>query len=66
MDGYQTARQIRERPWGQTTYLVALTGWGQDADRQAALANGFQDHVIKPAAEEKLRAVLYAACGSRD
>ncbi len=37
MDGYQTARQIRERPWGHDVYLVALTGWGQEEDREAAL-----------------------------
>jgi CheY-like chemotaxis protein/anti-sigma regulatory factor (Ser/Thr protein kinase) len=61
MDGYQTARQIRERPWGQDVYLVALTGWGQDADRAEALESGFQDHLVKPAAPEKLKDVIDAA-----
>jgi CheY-like chemotaxis protein len=61
MDGYQTARHIRERAWGRDVYLVALTGWGQDADREAALAQGFQHHLVKPASEEKLTAVLEEA-----
>ena len=58
MDGYQTARQIRERPWGRDAYLVALTGWGQDADRDAALAHGFQRHLVKPTSAENLSAVI--------
>jgi CheY-like chemotaxis protein len=61
MDGYQTARQIRERQWGRHVYLVALTGWGQEADREAALANGFEDHLVKPASPEKLGSVIEAA-----
>ena len=60
LDGYQTARQIRERPWGRDVHLVALTGWGQDADRAAAFDSGFQDHLVKPAAPEKLKAVIDA------
>jgi DNA-binding response OmpR family regulator len=42
-------------------YLVALTGWGQDADRAEALESGFQDHLVKPAAPEKLKDVIDAA-----
>lgn len=61
LDGYQTARQIRERDWGRGVYLVALTGWGQDTDRTAAFESGFQDHLVKPAAPEKLKAVVDAA-----
>jgi CheY-like chemotaxis protein/anti-sigma regulatory factor (Ser/Thr protein kinase) len=60
LDGYQTARQIRERAWGRDVHLVALTGWGQDADRAAAFDSGFQDHLVKPAAPEKLKAVIDA------
>jgi CheY-like chemotaxis protein len=61
LNGYQTARQIRERPWGQHAYLVALTAWGRDSDRQTALENGFQDHIVKPAALERLRSVVDVA-----
>jgi CheY-like chemotaxis protein len=58
LDGYQTARQIRERPWGEKVHLVALTGWSQETDRQESVANGFQDHIVKPADPEKLKAVI--------
>jgi CheY-like chemotaxis protein len=58
LNGYQTARQIRERPWGRTPYLVALTAWGRDSDRQTALENGFQDHIVKPTSIERLRSVV--------
>jgi len=58
LDGYETARQIQERPWGKQAHLVALTGWGQEADRRKALAAGFQDHLVKPAEPEALKAVI--------
>jgi CheY-like chemotaxis protein len=37
---------------------VALTGWGQEADRRKAMAAGFQDHLVKPAEPEALKAVI--------
>jgi CheY-like chemotaxis protein/two-component sensor histidine kinase len=48
MDGYQTARRIREQPWGHSVLLVALTGWGQDQDRRQASEAGFDRHLVKP------------------
>ena len=35
LNGYEAARSIREQPWGKNMVLVALTGWGQDEDRQS-------------------------------
>ena len=61
LNGYQTARQIRDRPWGGSVYLVALTAWGRDSDRQTALENGFQDHIVKPASIDRLRSVVDVA-----
>lgn len=34
MNGYEVCRRMRQRPWGKDVFLVALTGWGQDEDRQ--------------------------------
>ena len=48
MDGYQTARMIRQKPWGKTIPLVALTGYGQQEDIQLALNAGFDGHLVKP------------------
>ena len=58
LDGYETARQVRERDWGRKAQLAALTGWGQDSDRKKALDAGFQYHLVKPAEPEALRAVI--------
>lgn len=58
LDGYETARQILERPWGKHAHLVALTGWGQEADRRKAIAAGFHDHLVKPAEPDALKAVM--------
>src|SRR5262245_43837440 len=37
LNGWDTARRIREQPWGKGIVLVALTGWGQDEDRQKSM-----------------------------
>jgi len=45
--GYEVARAMRERR-GNGVTLVALTGWGQEADRQRATEAGFDYHLTKP------------------
>jgi two-component system CheB/CheR fusion protein len=58
MDGYEAARQIAARPWADSVLLVALTGWGQPADRARAEQAGFHRHLVKPVEPDELRAVL--------
>jgi PAS domain S-box-containing protein len=48
MDGYELATALRRQREGADTYLVALTGWGQDADRQRSREAGFDHHMTKP------------------
>ncbi len=48
VNGYDVARRIRSEPWGASINLVAVTGWGQEKDKAAALAAGFDRHVTKP------------------
>ncbi|USX16494.1 ATP-binding protein [Oxalobacteraceae bacterium OTU3CAMAD1] len=48
MNGYDLARKIRSEPWGSKIALVAATGWGQEADKQAARDAGFDLHFTKP------------------
>ncbi|MEV4778819.1 hybrid sensor histidine kinase/response regulator [Burkholderia sp. LMU1-1-1.1] len=48
MNGYELARKIRSEPWGGNIALVAATGWGQEADKQAARDAGFDLHFTKP------------------
>ena len=63
LNGHETAKRIREQPWGKGVMLVALTGWGQDEDRRKSDEAGFDSHMVKPvepAALEKLLANLHA------
>ena len=46
--GNEVAAEIRARADGGLPTLVAITGWGQDADRNQALAAGFDHHLTKP------------------
>ena len=48
MDGYEVARELRAEAGLQNMTLIALTGYGQDADRKRALAAGFDSHLVKP------------------
>lgn len=58
IDGYELARRIRAHGWGSGIKLVAITGWGQRADRTRALDAGFTMHLTKPVTAEALAAVL--------
>ena len=54
MDGYEAARRMRLRSWGKSVTLIALTGWGQQQDRQRTSAAGFDVHLVKPVSESQL------------
>jgi PAS domain S-box-containing protein len=56
-NGYDVARALRSRHGAEVT-LVALTGWGQDADRRRALEAGFDYHLIKPVDPNELNSLL--------
>lgn len=64
LNGYEVAQRIRENAWGASMFLIAVTGWGQDEDRQRSSEVGLNVHMVKPvepAALEKLLAELQAA-----
>ena len=48
LNGYDAARRMREESWGAGLFLVAISGWGQPADRQKASEAGFDAHLVKP------------------
>ncbi len=58
MSGYEAARHIREQAWGQNMVLVALTGWGQEEDRERTREAGFDHHLVKPAEPAALQELL--------
>jgi CheY-like chemotaxis protein len=58
MDGYEVANRIRQQPFLQNVVLVAMTGYGQDTDRQRSQEVGFNAHLIKPADFDKVQQIL--------
>ena len=58
MDGYEVARRLRKEPGMEKGLLVALTGYGQEEDRQKALAAGFNVHLVKPADIDTLQSIV--------
>jgi CheY-like chemotaxis protein len=58
MSGLDVARALRRTPWGERMRLVAVTGWGQEEDRKAALRSGFDEHVTKPVEPGRLQALF--------
>jgi CheY-like chemotaxis protein len=58
MDGYETCRRLRAEDFGRRAYIVAVTGWGQQQDRERALADGFDAHLTKPADPRVLEQLL--------
>ena len=48
MDGYEVARRLRQEHADRPMRLVALTGYGQESDRQQAREAGFDHHLVKP------------------
>ena len=57
VDGYEIARRLRAAGRDELG-LIALTGYGQPADRQAALAAAFDAHVVKPVDPSHLASVI--------
>ncbi len=58
MNGLEAARRIRELPQGSTIKLIALTGWGQESDRQRTQEYGFDHHLVKPLDLHELSAIM--------
>jgi len=60
LNGYELARRLKHDPLTAGVRLVAVTGWGQAADRQAAAAAGFDHHLVKPVSSDAILALLDA------
>ena len=58
MDGYEIARRLRQNPQLEGVQLVAMSGYGQEADRQRSKEEGFDAHMVKPVDFEKLEELL--------
>ena len=60
LDGYEVARRMRAESGAAPLSLVAITGWGQESDKAAALCAGFDHHFTKPVDPERISALLRA------
>jgi CheY-like chemotaxis protein len=58
MDGLEVCRQIRALPTKVRPIMVAVTGWGQDADRRKTHEAGFDHHLVKPVGIGSLNQLL--------
>ena len=58
MNGYDACSRLRSFPDTASAYMVALTGWGQEADRNRARAAGFDDHLVKPVEPAMLQKLI--------
>ena len=66
LNGLDATRQIREQPWGKSINIIALTGWGQDSDRELSHAAGCNDHLVKPVQLSDLERVLSQSRRSKE
>ncbi|MDB5386104.1 MAG: Protein-glutamate methylesterase [Planctomycetaceae bacterium] len=58
LNGFDVARRIRQEPALQNITLIALTGYGQEADRLTSEQAGFNHHLVKPADFAQLQQIL--------
>jgi PAS domain S-box-containing protein len=66
MDGYELATRIREELGDRPLALVALTGYGQEAERKRSARAGFHAHLVKPVDLAELDRCLRAAAAAPD
>jgi PAS domain S-box-containing protein len=64
LNGYEVAQALRREPWGAKICVIALTGWGQESDRQRATDAGFDRHLTKPVDPDALEAFLAKGASS--
>ncbi|RKH36762.1 response regulator, partial [Corallococcus llansteffanensis] len=64
MDGYELARLLRQQEEPRVMKLVAVTGYGQESDRQRSKAAGFDAHLVKPLHFETLETLLKNLAGT--
>jgi CheY-like chemotaxis protein len=60
LDGWEVAKRIRHHPILREAVLVAVTGYGQNTDRQRSRKVGFDHYFVKPVDLKKLRQILVA------
>jgi CheY-like chemotaxis protein/two-component sensor histidine kinase len=62
LNGYDATRRIRAQSWGARIVVIALTGWGQEADRRQSREAGCNHHLVKPVAFGQLEQLIKELC----
>ena len=65
MSGLEVGMALRERPRCSHCLLAAVTGWGQEKDRERSRAAGFDFHLVKPVRPDALSDILTGKVASR-
>jgi PAS domain S-box-containing protein len=65
LDGLEATKRIRAQPWGRDLKIVALTGWGQEADRERSRAAECDGHLVKPVSLTDLQKLLTEMSGEK-
>jgi CheY-like chemotaxis protein len=60
MDGFEVAERLKAMPGMERVALVAITGYGQEADRERTQQAGFDEHMVKPVDLDQLEDWLRA------
>jgi PAS domain S-box-containing protein len=63
LNGLDAARRMRERPWGRSAVIIALTGWGQEGDKERSREAGCDGHLVKPVNPPELEKLLAELAG---
>ena len=58
MSGYEVAQSLRAEPWAEGIIIAAITGYGQESDRQRSWDSGFDYHLTKPPDPDVLQSLL--------
>ena len=61
INGYELARGLRAQPRNHAVFLVAITGWGQESNKQRAAQAGFDHYIVKPLDPAQLDGLFQAA-----
>lgn len=61
MDGYTVLRTLRSQWWSSDVFVAAMTGFGQQSDKERSAAAGFDAHLVKPVSMESLDELLIRA-----
>ena len=60
LNGLDATRRIREQEWGRDMTIIALTGWGQEGDKERSREAGCDGHLVKPVDLDDLAKLLGA------